>query len=161
MRRTKKTSPGLFLLTGLFLFLLNVLIQADDYRLQPGDVVEVRIIGKSDLTTRQPLTPDGTLSLPAIGRVTLQGKTLAECDTLLTTKFATLIKNPQVVTILHKTEPAQHEKMEPIYISLHDLNKNTVEVKKTESAAEALAYASNLPFTVTRGVKDKIGRAHV
>ena len=40
------------------------------------------------------------------------------------------------------------------YISLHDLNKNTVEVKKTESAAEALAYASNLPFTVTHGVKD-------
>ena len=76
--------------------LLNVLIQADDYRLQPGDVVEVRIIGKSDLTTRQPLTPDGTLSLPAVCRVTLQGKTLAESDTLLTTKFATLIKNPQV-----------------------------------------------------------------
>lgn len=138
----------------LFSFSSMTLIQADDYRLKPGDQVEVRIIGKSDLTTRQPLTPDGTLSLPAIGRVTLEGKTLAESDALLTTKFATLIKNPQVVTILHKAEDPKPKSTEPIYISLNDLSKNSVEVKKTESAAEALAYTANHVYIVKRNTEN-------
>ena len=56
---------------------------AAEYQLKPGDVLEIRIAGKGELTTKQPITPDGTISLPTVGRISLDGKTLNETDALL------------------------------------------------------------------------------
>ena len=141
----------LFLVSLSFPFSMTL---SADYRLQSGDILEVEIMTKKDLTTKQPITPDGTISLPLIGRTQVNGKTLTELDSLLKEKFSSYIQNPQIVTILSITE--EHAKATPptpIFVALWDSSKNTVDVKKTESAAEAFAYVAGQPYTVTRATQ--------
>ena len=105
---------------------------AAEYLLAPNDQLEIRLIGQKDLDTKQAVAPDGTISLPLLGRVTAQGQTLKGFNNYLTAEFAKYIKNPQVVVYLTPR---------PIYVIQHDAKKNTWEVKKADSIDEARALA--------------------
>lgn len=147
--------------TIILAILLTTFTLKADYTLQPGDTLEIQLMTKKDLTTKQPITPDGTISLPLIGRTTVQGKTLTELDLYLKDKFTPYIQNPQIVSILtpkeHKATENKTTKPAPnsyIFVALYDISKNTIEVRKTESAAEALAYTATQPFTVTRATQN-------
>ncbi len=104
---------------------------ADEYRLAPSDQLEIRIIGQKDLDTKQTIAPDGSISLPLLGRVTAQGQTLTAFNKNLTTDYSKYIRNPQVVVYLTPR---------PIYVIQHDVRKNTWDVKEAKSIAEANAY---------------------
>lgn len=67
---------------------------ASDYILAPSDQLEVRVIGQKDLDTKQAIVPDGTISLPLLGRVTAQGQTLNGFNKYLSAEFAKYINNP-------------------------------------------------------------------
>lgn len=54
------------------------LVAAEDYRLQPGDVVEISIANYAELKQRVPVQMDGSLSLPLVGVLPAQGLTLTE-----------------------------------------------------------------------------------
>jgi len=116
-----------FLFTGYFSQALAI-----DYVLAPSDQLEVKIIGQKDLDTKQAIAPDGTISLPLLGRVTPQGQTLSGFNNYLSAEFAKYIKNPQVVIFLTPR---------PIYVIQHDVRKNTWDVKKADSIDEARALA--------------------
>jgi polysaccharide export outer membrane protein len=49
---------------------------ASEYVLAPNDQLEIKIIGQSDLDTKQTIAPDGSISLPLIGRILAGGKTM-------------------------------------------------------------------------------------
>lgn len=51
---------------------------AEDYRLQPGDVIEISIANYAELKQRVPVQMDGSLSLPLVGALPAQGLTLTE-----------------------------------------------------------------------------------
>lgn len=51
---------------------------ADDYRLQPGDVIEVGVANYAELKQRLPIQIDGSLTLPLVGALPAQGLTLTE-----------------------------------------------------------------------------------
>lgn len=53
-------------------------LRADEYRLQPGDVVEIGIANYAELKQRLPIQMDGSLSLPLVGTLPAQGLTLTE-----------------------------------------------------------------------------------
>ena len=113
---------------------------ASEYVLAPNEQLEVRIVGQNgstalatrDLDTKQAIAPDGTISLPLLGRVTAQGKTLSGFNAYLSTEFARYIKNPQVVVFLTPR---------PIYVIQHDVRKNAWDVKEAKSVDEARALA--------------------
>lgn len=105
---------------------------ASEYVLAPNDQLEVRVIGQKDLDTKQAVAPDGTISLPLLGRVTAQGQTLASFNNYLSAEFAKYIKNPQVVVYLTPR---------PIYVIQHDVKKNVWDVKEAKSIDEARALA--------------------
>ena len=105
---------------------------AAEYVLAPNDQLEIRIVGQKDLDTKQTVAPDGTISLPLLGRVTAQGQALKGFNNYLSSEFAKYIKNPQVVIFLTPR---------PIYVIQHDVRKNTWDVKKAESIDEARALA--------------------
>lgn len=143
------------ILLSVFLMCFTFPIFATDYILKPGDTLEIQFMTKKELTTKQPITPDGTISLPLIGRLLVQGKTMPELDNLLKDKFAAYIQNPQIVSILTRDEPAKKPTPNAfIFVALHDISKNTIEVRKTESAAEALAYVADQPYSVTRATQN-------
>ncbi|MFA6548442.1 MAG: polysaccharide biosynthesis/export family protein [Candidatus Margulisiibacteriota bacterium] len=105
---------------------------AGEYFLAPNDILEVRIVGQKDLDTKQAIAPDGTISLPLLGRITAQGQTLNNFNKSLAAEFAQYIKNPQVVVYLTPR---------PIYVIQHDVRKNTWDVKEAKSVNEAKALA--------------------
>lgn len=111
-------------------FLLTIPAFATEYRLAPSDQLEIKIINQKNLDTKQAIAPDGSISLPLVCRVEVQGKTLDELDQLLKSEYAKYIQKPQIVVYLTAR---------PIYIVQHDLKKNTWEVKEAKSIEEARA----------------------
>jgi polysaccharide export outer membrane protein len=69
----------------------------DDYRIGPGDVLDVVVFGNDDLSRAAPVQTDGTVNLPLLGEVPVAGLTLAEAQRKVTALLARdyLVK-PQV-----------------------------------------------------------------
>ncbi|NJP08570.1 MAG: polysaccharide transporter [Leptolyngbyaceae cyanobacterium RU_5_1] len=74
----------------------------DSYTLGPGDIVRVDIfdILPSEITLepRYTILPDGTLNLPWVGTVNVQGLTLRQAGNALAARYSRFIRNP-VITI--------------------------------------------------------------
>ena len=58
-----------------------------NYRLGPGDEIIVDIWGNNQATIRQTISPDGTINIPDIGLVSLNGMTVKEADSYLRRKL--------------------------------------------------------------------------
>jgi len=123
---------SIFLITILNLtFVIGHLSFAAEYTLAPGDKLEVRIINRKELDTSRIIAPDGTISLPLLGRVIASGQTLSAFNKQLMSDFGKYVERPQVVVYLTPR---------PIYVIQHDLKKNTWDVKEAKSVEEAYAY---------------------
>jgi polysaccharide biosynthesis/export protein len=68
-----------------------------EYRVGPGDVLEVVVFGNEDLSRSTTVQTSGTVSLPLLGDVSVAGLTLPEIKTKLTSLLARdYLVNPQV-----------------------------------------------------------------
>jgi polysaccharide export outer membrane protein len=68
-----------------------------DYRVGPGDLLEVVVFGNDDLSRSTNVQTNGTISLALLGDVNVAGLTLAEVKTKLTSLLARdYLVNPQV-----------------------------------------------------------------
>ena len=68
-----------------------------DYRVGPGDVLEVEVFGNPDLSRTPTVQTNGMVALPLIGEVPVVGLTLAEVKASLTTLLGRdYLVNPQV-----------------------------------------------------------------
>lgn len=124
---------SVFLLIVLsFTFVNGNLSFAFEYTLATNDQLEIKIIGQKDMDTKQTIAPDGTISLPFLGRITASGKTLPEFETYLKTELAKYIEKAQIIVYLTPRS---------IYIVQHNLKTNLSEVKEAKTIAEAKAFA--------------------
>ena len=128
------------------LFLPTMAQATDSYRLKSGDTLDIRVIGKPELNTVQALTPDGTVCMPLIGRMSLQGKTLYEVDNLLKSGLAKYLNNPHVLVILKPDEKATPEAL--YYVTIHNVRDNTWQTKTMKTNQEALAWTAGKPYTL-------------
>jgi hypothetical protein len=108
-------------------------LYASDYILAPNDILEVKIIGQKDLDTKQMITPDGTIALPFLGRVTAQGQTLASFNNYLSAEFTKYLSKPSQVVVYLTPRPS--------YVIQHNVKNNTWDVKEAKSVDEARALA--------------------
>ena len=97
-----------------FLFLHNPSIRAEEkgpaaaapafgsseYRLGPGDVIEVFVWKEPDLSTTAPVRPDGKISLPLLNEFEAQNKTVAQLQTEVSTNLRKYLAEPIVTVIL-------------------------------------------------------------
>lgn len=98
----------LILLVGvLCLFLLGRAGTADDYRISPGDTLEVAVWGYEDLSRTVIVRPDGNISLPVVGELRAQGTTPDELAQRVTTSLSRWVKSPRVSVIVKSF--AQHQ----------------------------------------------------
>lgn len=107
-----KKSVSIFLIFLHLTFFIGQFSFASEYTLAPGDQLEVRIIGQKDLDSKQAIAPDGTLSLPMVGRVKVEGLNLKQLDQSLTKEYSKYVQKPQPVVYLTPR---------PIYVIQHDL----------------------------------------
>lgn len=59
----------------------------EDYRLGPGDEVIIDIWGNNQATIRQTISSDGTINIPDIGLVSLNGMTIKQADAYMKRKL--------------------------------------------------------------------------
>ncbi|MFH1684550.1 MAG: polysaccharide biosynthesis/export family protein [Candidatus Margulisiibacteriota bacterium] len=114
-------------------FMFNVLVSAclaSEYILGPYDTIEFRVVNHPELETKQTITPDGQASLPLLGIVPVEGKSLKELHKTLIDSYSLYFENPQLTINLTP---------KPIYIVQYDLKKDTWEVRMAKSVDEARA----------------------
>lgn len=77
----------------------------DDYRIGPGDVLEIQLIGRPDVLgggSGIDITDNPTLTLPLIGTIRIHGKTPRELEAELREAYSQLIIDPQPSVIIKK-----------------------------------------------------------
>ncbi len=120
------------------------------YTPQPGDTLEIQILNKKELNTRQIVAPDGTISLPFIGRYKVQGKPLETLDNQLKKELATYIQHPEIVVQIDQMKKSDSKSSENFYVSLVDSEKGTIEVKSVKTLSEAMAWTAGNSFQAYR-----------
>ncbi|WP_167631306.1 polysaccharide biosynthesis/export family protein [Mariprofundus ferrooxydans] len=71
-------------------------LPSGSYLLGPGDEVTVTIWGYDKLSRTAAIKENGTIFAPYVGNVKLAGMTLVEAQQVLTEKYSTYIRNPQL-----------------------------------------------------------------
>jgi polysaccharide biosynthesis/export protein len=107
-----------------------------DGALNPGDVVEVRVLRHdADLGGKYTIGSDGAIELQLIGRVRLQGLTPPQASQRITALLADgWLRRPQVT------------------VNVADFAKNTITVTGQVNRGAAFSVARNKPFTVTQAI---------
>ena len=77
-----------------------------EYRLGPGDEIEVRLIYNPELSDRMLIGPDGRISLPVVGTVVAEGKTTDELALELKKLYRKELRKPEV-TVIGRTFASQ------------------------------------------------------
>lgn len=67
-----------------------------EYKLNPGDQLEVSVWNEEALQRAITVLPDGKVSLPLVGHVMAAGRTAAQLEELITSKLSNFIAEPEV-----------------------------------------------------------------
>lgn len=78
-----------------------------DYRLGPGDVVDILVVGHEDLRRELPVRPDGKISFTYIGDLAVAGRTAEEVRSALEEELTQYLRYPQVTVLVKKAREAQ------------------------------------------------------
>ncbi len=73
---------------------------ADEYLLQPGDVLTVSVWKEPDLTSDLLVRPDGGISMPLIGNLEAAGHTVEDVRTTIDQRLRKYIPDPSVAVIV-------------------------------------------------------------
>jgi polysaccharide export outer membrane protein len=98
--------PILSLVLLLVLGSLPAMALSPDYRLRPGDVVEVSILGHPELSVpSEPVRPDGQITMPLVHELPVAGHTVSEVTALVTRALKAFLADPPVVVSLVRVRP--------------------------------------------------------
>ncbi len=78
-----------------------------EYRLVPGDVVDIMVVGHEDMRKELPVRPDGAISYFYLGDVPASGLTVEELRTQIEDGLKHYLRYPQVSVVLKKAREAQ------------------------------------------------------
>ena len=71
-------------------------ISYDAYTVGPGDGLQIELVDLPELSGIFAIGPDGTLYLPRLRALYVEGLTVQEVRNLLTIKFASYVQNPEI-----------------------------------------------------------------
>lgn len=77
---------------------------SEEYRIQYGDVLDVKLFYKPDLNERAQVRPDGRISLQLIGEVRAAGQTPAELSAEIARRYAEFLTHPETTVIVRSFE---------------------------------------------------------
>jgi polysaccharide export outer membrane protein len=73
-----------------------------EYRLGFGDEIEVKFFNNDVFNETIAVRPDGRITIQKIGDIFVAGMTPSELDSLITTRYAEIIKSPEVTVFVRK-----------------------------------------------------------
>lgn len=84
---------------------LVLALQDDPFILGPGDQLDLKFYDVPDLSTKLAVLSDGTVSLPLVGNVRVQGLTLSQAEPWCSTLFRKQLQRPQLQHSLAQLRP--------------------------------------------------------
>jgi len=75
-------------------------VPAKEYRIQPGDQLDVKLFYNPELNETLIVRPDGRITLQLVNDVVAAGLTPAQLTTVLTKAYSAELRNPKVAVIL-------------------------------------------------------------
>lgn len=127
---------------------------AQDYRLRPGDTVQVEVLEDTTLNRSAMVLPDGQISLPLTGSVRAAGRTLAQIQADLAARLAPNFAEPPTVFVTLATlaeRVAAPARTIDIFILGAANTPGRVEVAPGTTVLQAIAAAGGLsPFAATK-----------
>jgi polysaccharide biosynthesis/export protein len=122
---------------------------ASDYLLGPGDEVDIRVFGYDEYTGTQLVLPDGSITLPVVGRMTAAGQTPALLAQNITTQLQPLLVEPVVTVRVSRLRPLliniAGEVQRPGPIQLRALTGEGT----TSATGESVVTAGSIPTVST------------
>ncbi|HTW74436.1 MAG TPA: polysaccharide biosynthesis/export family protein [Steroidobacteraceae bacterium] len=76
---------------------------ADDYLLQPGDILTVSVWKEADLTSDVLVRPDGGISMPLVGEIAAAGHTAEQVRSVIEQRLRKYIPDVTVAVIVKQT----------------------------------------------------------
>src|SRR5712664_2309526 len=77
---------------------LQPAVPPERYVVGPADTLSITVVGEPDLTAKYRVDPDGTITMPYLGRQRAEGSTVAELQNKITTLLKDgYLQNPQVL----------------------------------------------------------------
>jgi polysaccharide biosynthesis/export protein len=149
-----------FVAALLFLPLLAAAVWAQDYRVRPGDVLQIEVLEDSTLNRTAIVLPDGQIALPVAGSVRVAGRSLAEVQAELSSRLAGGFAAPPTVYVtidaLAERRPATAAtpRLIDIYILGAATTPGKVSVKPGTTLLQAIAQAGGLsPFAAKKRIQ--------
>lgn len=107
-----------------------------DYRVRPGDVLQLFVLGQEGMSGTMTVGPTGTVVAPVIGNINAAGKTLEEIRELVVASLRDLIIDPFVTVALDEVNSKRR-----VQVTGHVANPGTVYVSFGTKFAEVLTAA--------------------
>lgn len=132
----------------------------ENYRLGPGDIVQVSVFQEEDMLSVQRVGQDGTINFPLVGRVKIGGQTVEQAAQSISSKLQQgFLVNPQVTVSINEYAPRRFT----IYGQVNGAGSYEIPSEEIVSLATAVAMAGgntrigNLrKVTVTRNAEEGI-----
>ncbi|HEX9200720.1 MAG TPA: polysaccharide biosynthesis/export family protein [Acidobacteriaceae bacterium] len=124
-----------------------MLYPGDDFTLSPGDLIDVRVFMQVDYVATVRIGMDGTVQLPLIGSVPLQGLTVRAAQNLVADRLreGQFYRNPEVIIQVLNTVNGS--------VTVTGEVRAIVPVSTQRSLREVLLTAGGLPATASHTVK--------
>lgn len=130
---------------------------AQDYRLRPGDVVQIEVLEDGNLNRTAIVLPDGQISVPLAGSVQAAGRSLAQVQADLAARLApNFATTPTVFVTLNTLAPrtAGVARTIDVYIVGQAANSGLLAVAPNTTVLQAIAQAGGLsPFAAKKRVQ--------
>ena len=78
----------------------NSALPAKEYRIQPGDLLDIKLFYNPELNEQLTVRPDGRITLQLVNDVVAAGLTPAQLTATLTKAYAAELRNPKVAVIV-------------------------------------------------------------
>lgn len=100
-----------------------------EYRIGPGDLMRVAVFGNNDLSSRVTVRPDGRITLPLLGEISVTGKTVNEVTREITEGYRRFVQDARVAVVIEEvhsyrvfilgkvTRPGEFESRTPLTIT--------------------------------------------
>lgn len=115
-----------------------------DFRLSPGDVVEVKFFYTPELNDTVQIRPDGQISVPLIGQVAVAGRTVSEAVNELQTRYSKVLKSPSIS--LQVRNFSGHK----IFVGGEVARPGTLDLSSDVSLMDALFEAGGPKYTAAK-----------
>lgn len=79
-------------------------VDSSHYKVHQGDILDVSVWGDDTLVKVTRVLPDGSISFPLAGQVSVAGFSLSEIEARITKKLKTYLPDPEVTVIVQSTD---------------------------------------------------------